>query len=228
MKTIFYFAVLLGLLLYPSSCSKKNSNSTQNPTNNPYKVEVYEYKSNLPVQGASVKLNRCTKYDFEFGCQAIGTFSNYTTDAEGIAMLRDADYAKCDEGIVIEKSGYWSMPGGVGRNLINPEGFVQATVKKVNDYSMNNHFFILDSNENYQGASGPWRKVVDIFPINDTTIQFKAFGGQINHLKWIVGTEYLVITGWSSGYMDYSIVAQGILDPLTVNKNGIAAIHIEY
>lgn len=227
MKTIFYFAVLLSMLLYSGSCSKKNSDSTQNPTNHPYKVEVYEYKSNLPVQGASVKLNRCTKYDFEFGCQAIGSFATYTTDAEGITRISDGDYTKCDEGIVIEKSGYWSIDGGFGKNLINPEGSVQATVKKINEYSADNHFFILDSNENYQGGSGPWKKLVDI-PITDTIIQFKAFGGQVNYLKWIVGSEYLVITGWSSGYMDYSIVAQGILDPLTVNKNGIAAINIEY
>ena len=226
MKKIFFNSIIFTLLLNWASCSKKDAND-ELPVNL-YKVEVYEYNTNMPVQGASVKLNHCTKYDFEFGCQGIGVFASYPTGSDGIASISEKDYSKCDKGMVIEKSGYWSQDGTLGRNEINAEGWVEATFKRVHDYPLDKHFFLLDSNENYRVTSGPWRKMVDIFPLRDTTIKFKAFGGQLNHLKWIVGEEYLVLSGWSSGYMDYNAFTENTLSPLSVNKNGITAINIDY
>ncbi len=226
MKIILSIIIIVSTLAYLSSCSKKDTNG-ELPVNL-YKVEVYEYNTNMPVQGASVKLNHCTKYDFEFGCQRIGVFASYSTGSDGVAAITEKDYSKCDEGMVIEKSGYWSQDGTLGRNEINVVGWVEATFKRVHDYPLDKHFFLLDSNENYQATSGPWRKMVDIFPLRDTTIKFKAFGGQLNHLKWIVGEEYIVITGWSSGYMDYNAFAQKTLTPLSVNKDLVTSISIEY
>ena len=137
MKTIFSSAITVSILIYLVSCSKKDINAE--PPVTPHNIEVYEHKTNIPVQGASVKLKRCTKYDIEFGCQQTGVFASYFTGTDGTANISDQDYHKCDEGMVIEKPGYWPQAASLGRNEITPEGLVQVTIKKIHE---NNRCFL--------------------------------------------------------------------------------------
>lgn len=216
MKKQFSFVCIAAVLF--SSCAK------QKPSEEFTNVEVYETGTNMPVEGARVKLSRCTKYDFEFGCQAVGVFASYSTNSDGVARIKNEDYNKADEGIMIEKSGYWPQAGGQGRNEISAEGWITANIKRVNTYPDDKRFYLFVADEKHLVTTGI--KVAEVLQ-HDTTVTFKAFGAQANEIKWIVGQE-LLMPGWNDFYITYDIFAEKSLVPVTVSKTGTTTINIEY
>ena len=85
-------------------------------------------------------------------------------------------------------------------------------------------FFLFVADQNRRVTSG---MKVAMATLHDTTVTFKAFGAQANHISWLVGREYIV-AGWNNFYTVYDTVAIKNLSPVNVDKGIIKTINIEY
>ncbi|MFT3682638.1 MAG: hypothetical protein QM791_20445 [Ferruginibacter sp.] len=209
--------VIICLAVLVAGCGKQQP-AVEEYTN----LEVYEAGGGTPVPGAQVKLMRCSKYDFEFGCQQRGVFATYSTGSDGIARVKNEDYRRADEGIIISKAGYWQQGGSQGRNEICAEGIITATIKRKNAYPDGKHFYLFISDEFHRMTTGNGMEVMDLYPLHDTTVTFKAFASQQNQLKWIVGEKSII---W---VISYDVAAEKSLDPFFVKKSEPSLITIEY
>ena len=128
-KKSCYLLICIFILL--GSCKKS---STGNPTETTYIIKVKEYKTNVPLPGVKISLYYCSHYDAVFGCQSTSLFATHTTDGKGEYNISQGDLNKADRGIILSKPQYWDVNGGTGEIPMEPEAWVNVTLKTSNSY----------------------------------------------------------------------------------------------
>jgi hypothetical protein len=174
MKKLYGF-ILIPVLLF--SCKKSLVGDTEEET---YTIKVKEYKTNILLPGVKISLYRCSNYDIEFGCQSTSLFVSHATNSNGEYNLTLEELNKSDEGIILSKAQYWDIAGGIGENYMEPEAWVNVTLKQVNTYPDTCMFRLFTS-----GEFG-FVSLLD-FPVpKDSTVKFRLFGNETNEVRWIV------------------------------------------
>lgn len=147
-----------------------------------YVIKVKEYKTETPLQGVKISLYTCSRYDAVFGCQQTALFASHVTDAKGEYTITGNELTRANEGIVLSKTQYWERNGGTGENLLEPEAWVNLSLKAKNSYP-DTSFFALRST----GALGI-SSIQTFKAPGDSVVRFRLFGNETNEANWIVYT----------------------------------------
>lgn len=175
MKHFKLHYLLICLLLF--NCTKSKN---EQGANNNEKIEVLEFKTKEPIASAKLDLYRCTNYDNIFGCLAKAIFASGITDKNGIYNFKPGELNRADEGILLSKSNYWTAGGGTGTVFMYPEAWISLHVVKQNIYPDTSLFQIRAEGENYSVSLVTFHAPVD------SIIKIRAFGNQVNSIKWHV------------------------------------------
>ncbi len=179
-----YGCMLTCIFFLLFSCKKS---STETPAVTTDLIKVKEYKTNVPLPGVNIRLYRCSKYDYVFGCQSTALFATHTTDNKGEYALTKSELNKADEGIVLSKSEYWNRKGGTGENPMEPEAWVKIALKASKAYPDSSIFVIQTIGEIGGGASQSLKAP------KDSIINFRLIGNEINKVTWVLYTKYSCI-----------------------------------
>jgi hypothetical protein len=178
-KTGYLLICIFALL---SSCKKS---STGSPAETTSLIQVKEYKTNVPLPDVKISLYYCSSYDAANKCQSTSLFTTHTTDEKGQYAISQDEIKKADEGVILSKPQYWDVKGGSGENPMEPEAWVNVTLKTSNTYPDTSFFEITTSSELGNGNALSFRAP------KDSTVHFRLFGNEMNEVKWVVVTELL-------------------------------------
>ena len=178
MKIIYL--IIAGLLIVTAACNKSQ------PESKTYQVIVKEYKTGLPLQGAKFELLKCTYYDAADECNDTAILATYTTDLNGETTVDETKLGASDAGCRIWKTQYFTIEGGGsgrGENFMEPEAWVNINLKAGKSYPDTLLFEITTSSELSNISS------LTFIPPKDSTIRFRLFGNETNHVYWAVATK---------------------------------------
>jgi hypothetical protein len=198
MKKNWY--IVLVIITIGMAC-KKSADTMPETT---YVIKSIEYKTNIPLPGVTIRLYECSKYDFEFGCQATALLATHITNSNGEYMITQKELNQADEGIVLSKTQYGDMNGGTGDVLMEPEAWVQLALKTNKSYP-DTTFFQLKTTSEFGIAS-----LLSFIPPKDSTVRFRLFGNEVNKVDWMVFTKdgirgfYCIIDTLDSGSLTLS------------------------
>ena len=175
MKPYNYFLSALAIIIV-SGCSKQNSTANpQQPTNIGLTYTVVERNTNKPIASATVSLQKCSNYDFVFGCTAYSTFTTLTTNTEGKAhSIYGADQ------IEVEANKYWTLykKTDIQNIVLTPKNIIEVNVKREKTYAPTDILWIgQDRYFNDLKAIG--------LPI-DTTVYIDGYGYSDNKIYWYI------------------------------------------
>ena len=171
--------VMLSLLC--CACSKQDENIRQQQQQTNHVFSVYEYKTNIPIEGATVALYTCTRYDAVFGCRNTGVSTYKLTDSRGQCSFSDAEY-RADEGIKITKAGYWTQ-GGSTQNFLQPEALLNLRLIRQNNFPDSSYISIQVAGEFGKVSSLTFKAP------SDSVVTLKVFGNQNNNSSWTLFTK---------------------------------------
>ena len=207
LKHYYYVFSILAISIV-LGCSKQNSTTTP-PANNPFTITVIERTSNKPIAGAIVSLQKCSNYDFQFGCTAHSTFTTLTTNTEGKATSSmGADQIK------VEANKYWTLykKTDIQNVILTPKTSIEVNVKRDKIYAPTDILWI-----------GQNRYLDDLKPIGlpiDTTIYIDGYGYSENKIYWYINF-------YSGGIININSIG-GSTPNFYVNGFDTARIQIKY
>ena len=180
------------------------------------KIEVVEYKTNLPVADATVIFFKLGSFDL-YGCQCWLTtvFLTKQTDESGYCLVTESDFNQATQGINISQGNYWSVGSSKVQTKYELDfiGQVKLHLIKTNSYPDQSFIDVSCSGERITSSVGNGAFYTSIA---DSTYTFNAFGGQTNTISWKV----------------YAPAGASILDSgfhkVDVPKSGITDVEIQY
>jgi len=177
MKRFIYLLPLIFIL----SCKKENDNE---PPNEKVLVSVKDYKSNQPLSNMAITLYCCTNNDLVFGCIGSSACGSVSTDADGKAFLSKTSLSEAEQGISITGTGYWEhyayrlLDSVIYMDRV---GNVEVTLHPTQTYPTDARLELAFISERGKTAYAFDNAAV---PTGIFTQTLKAFGGQINSIKW--------------------------------------------
>jgi hypothetical protein len=193
-----------------SGCTKQNSTTTPPPANNPVIITVTEKTTNKPIADAQVSLQRCSDYDFQFGCISYSTFTRIITNTEGKATYSgNSNIAQ----VKVEANKYWTLyeRSPIQNIVLTPKNRIEVHVKREKTYAATDILWI-----------GHDRMIDDLKPIGlpvDTTIYIDGYGYAENKIYWYINY-------WNGGIINTSI--GGSSPNFFVNGFDTARVEIKY
>lgn len=200
-RTMLKFTFSFLVISIALGCSKQNSTTTTPPpSNNIMTFTVVEKTTNKPIAGATVSLQKCSNYDFVFGCTAYSTFMTLTSNTEGkVTYSANTSIAK----IQVEANKYWTLyKSGLQDMVLTPKNVIEVNVKREKTYAPTDILWI-----------GQNRFLYDLKPIGlpaDTTVYIDGYGYSDNKIYWYI--NYLnggIINMGSAGGSSPSFYANG-------------------
>jgi len=198
-----------------TSCSKSTDEGTT-------LFEVFEYKTNTPVASVQIDFLHCSYYDLVFGCQTTGIVATGFTDNNGRYSFRQSEVNRSTKGSKLHKSNYWDADGHPGINYIAPESWISIRLIRQNVYSSPRLFF----GYYIQGESGYARINPFTVPF-DTIIRVRAFGNEVNKVKWEIGSGIVSSLIYVNNYSVTPILANGMLTQ-NMNRFETTSISLSY
>ncbi len=190
LKYYYYFFSILAITIV-SGCSKQNSTTTPRPpANNPVTITVVESTTNKPIAGATVSLQKCSNYDFQFGCTAYSTFTTLISNTEGKATSAfGADQIK------VEANKYWTVykKTDIQNVILTPKTSIEVNVKREKTYAPTDILWI--------GQDKYFNDLKGIGLPVDTTIYIDGYGYSENKIYWYINywNGAIVNTGSTGG-----------------------------
>lgn len=189
-KAIMFIILVSSFLI---SCKKETTVETT------YLLKVKEYKTNTPLPGVLISLNKCSNYDNVFGCLPTTVFATHITDNKGEYAFIQQEYSMFMK-IILSKSGYWTtQAGGQGEHTMVPDAWIKISLKAINVYPDTSIFQIQTITEsgvsNFQSFKSP----------KDSILDFRLAGNEINKISWIIYTkdpkcwQYCILDTLASG-----------------------------
>lgn len=178
MNKLLINALIIALIASTISCKKNAEKMIQ--------IQVVEYKTNTPIQSATVNLTKLGSFDLNCVCFPDNTFLTKQTDASGSCQVSEADFNSAQRGINVSKDNYWpfnSFPSTQTRYELDFIGQINLHLIKINSYPDKAFISINCSGERTKSGSstGP-----PFILVPDTTFTSNAFGGQTNTISWKV------------------------------------------
>lgn len=177
MLTLFTF-----LLIVLVACKKSATNPSQE---NNYILKALEYKTNQLLQDVKIQLYKCSNYDEVFGCQSSSLCATYFTDVNGEYTFAPGDLNQANQGIQLSKAQYWSTNGGATTIMMEPEAYLNISLKTNNSYPDTSLLAL-----SCTGALFNNSMLVFKAP-KDSTVHFRLFGNETNDIHWVVYTKDL-------------------------------------
>jgi len=202
------------------SCKKTNDNSDPTKT-----IQVTEYKSNLPLQGAVVYFDKWV-LNWISGGYILMPMDSKTTDQSGSVKIVESVFNQTAQ-IRISKGNY--SPYSYSENplhtsefSIDPIGHLKLHLVDTSVLPVNTFILLSVFSERSGTNSNPsFKTQVGIFPIPvDTTLTMDVFGGQKNRILLTLNQpDGLPIPGLRASFVDVNI---------DVNRDGITELEIKY
>jgi hypothetical protein len=213
LKHYYYIFSILAITVVPG-CSKQNSTTTPpatTPANNPLTITVIEKNTNKPIAGATVSLQKCSNYDFVFGCIRYSTFTTLTTNTEGKVTYSGNTNI---EQILVDANKYWNFyeKSRIQNVILIPKTIIEINVKREKTYASTDILWI-----------GQNRYLDDLKPIGlpiDTTIYIDGLGYSENKIYWYINF-------FSGGIININSIG-GSTPNFFVNGFDTARIQIKY
>jgi hypothetical protein len=123
--------VFNSLSIIAVNCSKSDRQSVIHYT----QVRVLEVKSNRPVAGVTISLQKCIKYSIDWGCIDFADILNTSTDRDGVYQY---DNRLKVSRVSVSHPNYWSwtFDYSAATLLIIPYAFIKLHLKNIgNTYS---------------------------------------------------------------------------------------------
>lgn len=182
MKRLIHHTVLSVFLVVNINCSNDNDPPPP-PDNDLVSVTIKEYKTNLPVEGATFGTYICSYYDFQFGCTQSVIYSSCITNSLGKCnyKLPDKDF----RAITVEKQGYWRTYSRYifDEFFIQPEAWVTINFETDTAYPETSYFFITVIGEN----TGSMNYIPEVEASVKT---ITLYGNENNKIKWVLYETY--------------------------------------
>jgi hypothetical protein len=208
-KRIFYWTLPL---IFLTACSK----SKEEP---PILFEVFETKTNTPVESVKIDLLRCSNYDLVFGCNATEIVTFGYTDNNGKYSSSQKDYRWASEGAKMSKPNYWTGECQPGKNYIATEATLNLRLLRQNTYPSARVFF----RYTVHGEFGKSYNFYVSVP-TDTTIKIRAYGNEANTINWgITISNFCIVFPYCSD----SLFASGVLNA-SVDRFGTISRTLNY
>lgn len=197
----------MGLIIGLISC-KKNAEKM-------ITIEVVEYKTNIPISGATVEFYKPGDSIPSCNCRDVEKFLTKQTDASGKCTATEADFIKASDLISVSKENYWwsAVTPNKTRCELSPVGQIALHVIPMNSYPVGS--FMGVSCHGYQDVSRLINLDEFFVPV-DSSFIFNAFGGQTNTIAWTVYNP-----------SSTSILDSGSLQ-IEVAKSGITNAELKY
>jgi len=202
--------ILLLILFISCSKSKENEAATD-------RMEVLEYKTNIPLASVQIDFYRCSKYDNIFGCQAKQLFATAQTDNNGKYTFKPGELFKSDQGIVLRKAKYWNTGGGTDQRFMSSEGTIDLHLVRQNNYPDTSLFRIIVAGESGTGD------LITFRPPADSVVKVRGFGNEGNTLNWAV----IVKDPSCYIYCIIDTLAKGVLTQ-NLDKFGTSSLTLSY
>lgn len=219
MSSIVVIKKLLGLLFILAyiSCSKEGGTPAPGEgTSTPKYVElkILEEKTNLPIEGATVALQKCIKYDIEFGCTSYSSGYLYSTSATGTCSF---PASLTVDRINVSHPKYWSASSTHRGNIsMCPEAWTKVDLRKVNNYPPG--YGVRVELTNYS-PFGPFNSIT--FPATiDTIVYIRSRGLSQNAISWSISDN-----PWNIGS---GLGTGGTTTSFYINKFDTASVNINY
>src|SRR5262245_50032499 len=161
-----------------SGCSKQNLDTRPRPpAGRTITFTVIERTTNKPIAGASVELQKCSNYDFVFGCTMYSTFTTLTTNTEGKATYSgNSAIGK----IEVNANRYWPVfkKTDIQNVVLNPKNIIEINVKRDKTYASTDILW-----------TGQDRYFNDLKAIGlpvDTIVYVDGYGYANNKIYWYI------------------------------------------
>lgn len=210
MKIYFKYFAIAAIAL--SGCKKEVTSSVQTPP--PIIINVLEKFTNKPIAGATVRLQKCARYDFLFGCLNYETIATQTTGSSGQATFPGNIKAIAVEA---EHSHYWKkFTESLTEITLTPKATIKTIVKRKNVYASTDVLTIELSDADCIFTltnTCSLRQLTMGLPV-DTVAFSEALGYTNNQLTWKITT--------ASGFTSHS------LPPFYITGFDTATVTFEY
>lgn len=209
--------LLTGGVVLLTACDKEGDDNLQNAgTLLPQimdTIQVREAVTGLPVAGARVTLEACSKYDFVFGCLDYSPIKTYTTDSNGHALV---DRALKWEIMEVTRNNYWPAQLKKGRTVAPyPVCYLKVRVVKSRTLRPAEGVYVAA-----KPPCNPW--CFEVFTYlgqpADTTVFLQGYGNIENAVLWDIRSK-------DSAYM-YVNVQQS--PPVYIKRFDMGEVVINY
>ena len=192
LKLYYLFTILI--IIASSGCEKDSGTSTSQSTLNtpprdPVWIEVLEKTSKKPIEGASVLLEKCSKYDNQFGCTGYSTITTLTTNGSGRVNFVPPMSL---ESYQVQHQNYYTIRqknGSVGSATLTPKCAIKVSIKRVKTYSPNDILFIAVGDPDCPAVLC-WARIYRMGLPNDTTFYADGQGNSNNQVRWYINNSF--------------------------------------
>ena len=193
----FFVIIMINLI----ACNKTTVDSPQvtTPHYNPTTVKVLEKLTNIPIQGASVTIIKCSGYDAVLGCTGSVESTVLHTNNQGEVTFNVPDNLKA---LKISHEKYWTTVESLAGSIkLTPMCTLKINVKRVNTNSQNDTAQLGVNDAECFRPECAFGRYTFVLP-GDTTIYAPGFGNSSTHLMWSSTTTMILDTSVSVNKFD--------------------------
>jgi hypothetical protein len=200
----FYICVLLAIST-ASGCKKGGADEVDPPEPPPasFTMTVLEKTTNKPIAGATVKLEKCSVYDNQFGCRRYTTIKTLYTNSSGqVTFIRPVDH----EATTIEHVKYYVERVKNSINIIlTPRCVIKASIKQVKTYAPGDNLNV-SLYENGCFSFLCWSSKYYLGLPKDTIAFFEGRGYSDNNIFWKINSsensQSIYVSGFDTAKID--------------------------
>lgn len=185
-------------------CKKGSSNEVDPPEPPASRtITVLEKKTNKPIAGATVKLEKCSVYDNQFGCTSYATIKTLTTNSSGqVTFTPPIGF----EATKIEHENYYVKRVKNSINIIlTPRCVIKASIKRVKEYAPGANLFV-SIGEKDCFSYFCWVRFYRLGLPKETVAFFEGQGYSVNHVEWkidsSVNSQSIYVSGFDTAKID--------------------------
>jgi len=187
MKNNSRFLILVLLFICGISCNKQNQKAPEKKVN----ITVTEYKTHAPVAGANVFLIQIS-LDIFNSSAITGEILSFQTDSNGICAVPETKFKDPTYAVKVMKDGFWTIQPDLFATSnattyeLQRENQIRLHLVQVNSYT---DFLLFHLSIDGELPGNTLTPFIGYHMPADTTFLLDAFGGQTNHLNWLMRSQ---------------------------------------